>query len=41
MANPTSLNQGHNPHWLCICGMKNHETRTKCLNCNLLRLPND
>ena len=38
MRNDYHLNQGFNPHWVCICGQKNHHTRTHCLNCHISKL---
>ncbi len=25
--------QGDHPHWICICGVHNHESRKECLGC--------
>ena len=26
-----------NPHWTCICGMKNHHNRLACLQCGVVQ----
>lgn len=31
------LNQGYNPHWICICGIKNSTVRKRCVGCNMVR----